>query len=297
MSAEGSYGIVSFEGDLAIKKFKHDDTLAFMVELFYLSFFKGCKGFCEIIDANVKEKTITMKRYDGSLSDLKIKLNRKERCVIAEKILNDILPAIDYLHNHGINHADIKCDNVFYSKMDGKYQFVLGDFSLTSVRNDRKTYGSLGFCDCLYADPDSNANKRQTDLWFFGITLWEFITGDYKACIPCENLMYQEDTSYLDIEFNFDFVKLTPRLRYHLKSLLKLNASDREIAPITKSFFGNNDEDYYGIVPKLTSIGIDMKTAMNIFENVMCNSSAVMKDYPIDNLNFSGKEIIKVLSA
>ena len=294
---EGAYGLVHFEGNSAIKEFKDKTGYEFYVELFYLSIFKGVEGICQIVDADPIERTITMKKYDGSLTMLSKILTLPERVKIADDIVKQILPVINLLHSRAINHADITPRNIFYIKNEDGYEFVLGDFSRASVTNEYKTYGSDQFGDTfLYTDPDRYSNNRESDRWYFGVTLWEFLIGSSCSIRPYEKLKYQVDNSFLDFRFNYPRIPITNYLNLHLRDLLQGCGDQRRVVEITNSFFDSRGRNRTYHVRNMEKTGLDARICRNIFETAISNNYYDSKKYGIPEIKIAGIKLIKALS-
>jgi serine/threonine protein kinase len=94
-------------------------------------------------------------------------------------ILGQVAEALDYAHQHGVVHRDIKPGNILVTD-DGRV--VLTDFGLAMLR-DRASQATLGnsFGTPEYIAPeqaiDSRAASPQSDIYALGVILYEMVTG------------------------------------------------------------------------------------------------------------------------
>lgn len=102
------------------------------------------------------------------------------------KLIGDVASGLAYLHSLDIVHHDIKPDNILRTASG---DFVITDFGIstkmrstlrrnsTRAMNQNTSGGSLP-----YMGPemftDSPQSIKATDIWAFGVTLYEIITGD-----------------------------------------------------------------------------------------------------------------------
>lgn len=96
--------------------------------------------------------------------------------------IEQVALGLQYLHAHSITHQDIKPDNILINS-DGQYLII--DFGIsTKTRNTlrKSTKGSVGGGTPWYMSIESwgteAPNIHARDIWAFGATLYEIITGD-----------------------------------------------------------------------------------------------------------------------
>lgn len=96
--------------------------------------------------------------------------------------IEQVALGLQYLHAHSITHQDIKPDNVLINS-DG--QFLIIDFGIsTKTRNTlrKSNKGTVGGGTPWYMSVESwgteSPNIHARDIWAFGATLYEIITGD-----------------------------------------------------------------------------------------------------------------------
>lgn len=275
---EGSYGIVYFNDKYAIKKFKNGGIHAFYVELFYLSILQNYSNICKIVDINFQEKTITMDKYEGNLHDLALILNEEDRINISKRLIHQIYPILNILHSRGINHSDITPRNIFYKKLNEEYQFFLGDFSRASVNNREKTYFPENFGEnFIYIDPDQDSTNIDSDLWCFGVTLYQFISNNFENTI-------------LDIN------KINDIYLYNsLKQFLNKTGRERKAIVISNPFFDLNNRNQTYYVRNMENTGLSSKICNNIFNIAMNNEHFDDKNVLQINVNISGIKMIHAL--
>ncbi len=89
------------------------------------------------------------------------------------RFMRDTAQGLDYLHTHGIVHQDIKPENIL---IDDDDNYVLTDFGISNQSNAKNTYGTPA-----YKGPEryqSDETIPESDIWSFGATVFEMITGD-----------------------------------------------------------------------------------------------------------------------
>lgn len=104
-----------------------------------------------------------------------------------EKIFNDLIGALLFLHNNGYLHRDIKPENIFLGKTNEEESLhaFLGDFGFTCKTTDeeqkRKAVGSPHYISPEYAQALQTSHKNPNiinlvttearDVWSLGLTL------------------------------------------------------------------------------------------------------------------------------
>ena len=102
------------------------------------------------------------------------------------RIIKDVASGLDYLHEIGVIHHDIKPDNILVNE---KGQFVITDFGIsvkfrsTLRRNSsREVQKNMTGGAISYMAPEmfteSAESVNATDIWALGATLYELMTGD-----------------------------------------------------------------------------------------------------------------------
>ncbi len=129
---------------------------------------------------------LVMRYYTGGNASKKIgEMNESE----IAKCISQIAGALYYLHSNDIVHQDIKPNNFL---LDQKGNYYLGDLGLSlKLRNTitrqtqlRSDAGRSGSTPAAYRAPelwekqDGKFPLKETDIWAFGASLYEMITGE-----------------------------------------------------------------------------------------------------------------------
>lgn len=141
---------------------------------------------CGIFD----KKPILEYIKDGSLADQfssKFRLTDKDTL----SILSDIASGLNYLHEKGLIHKDIKPDNILLEKIESGYRPVICDFG-TTVAKQAKTHHYAGTepylppeMVCYLAIKSRNIRKafneapitEAMDVWAFGHIIYQMTSG------------------------------------------------------------------------------------------------------------------------
>ncbi|MCP4213770.1 MAG: protein kinase [bacterium] len=131
---------------------------------------------------------IVMERLQESLTErVKFKPDGRMRPGEALKIIKQVSEALDYAHNEGVVHRDIKPDNIMFRK-DGTP--VVVDFGIARVLSldsrSRLTTVGMILGTPNYMSPEQCKGEildGQSDFYSLGVVLYEILTGEvpYKA--------------------------------------------------------------------------------------------------------------------
>lgn len=127
--------------------------------------------------------TVTEFMANGSLRNVLLKkdrsLDRRRKLVVAM----DAAFGMEYLHLKNIVHFDLKCDNLLVNLRDPQRPICkVGDFGLSRIkRNTLVSGGVRGTLPWMAPELLNGSSSRvseKVDVFSFGITLWEILTGE-----------------------------------------------------------------------------------------------------------------------
>lgn len=182
-----------FERDVAIKVFKHEDEgmlRRFMREAKLMASLRNpylmpVYDMGETVIGGLSRYYIVMPFMEGGTLRARIKrspLSLEDAC----RDLREIASALDYMHQQGIIHRDIKSSNVL---LNAEGRCYLSDFGIARTTTDATQMTStgevLGTVD--YIAPELFESERKadarSDFYSLGVLLFEMVTGQvpFKA--------------------------------------------------------------------------------------------------------------------
>jgi len=128
---------------------------------------------------------------------LKQHLDRVRRCPVSDtlRIANDLLSALEYAHDQGIVHRDVKPENIVLSPRGA----VLVDFGIAkavaSSGNDRLTRSGFAVGTSAYMSPEQISGAEdiecRSDLYSLGCVLFECLAGRPPFEDPFDEIVLQ----------------------------------------------------------------------------------------------------------
>jgi serine/threonine protein kinase len=147
----------------------------------------GHPNIVEVITAGVTEDDLrlpyfVMERLEGQ--SLRIVLEKKGQLELAHAyhIAIDLLEALDFAHDKGVIHRDVKPDNIFLHRTTtGVTVTKLLDFGIVSLLHETNRETAGRFLGTLrYAAPEQLTGKKptpKTDIYAAAIVLYEMVAG------------------------------------------------------------------------------------------------------------------------
>jgi serine/threonine protein kinase len=130
----------------------------------------------EVIGTKTKIYIVMDYVSGGQLSD-KMSCAKKLDESEARKLFQQLIDAVDYCHNRGVYHRDLKPDNLL---LDSKGNIKVSDFGLSALRKHGDMLTTACGSPC-YVAPELLANKGYdgavADVWSCGVILFEMLAG------------------------------------------------------------------------------------------------------------------------
>lgn len=177
---------------------------------------------------------LVMKFCDGGSLDKKIGKMTAEELTDA---VTQITSGLEYLHNSGIVHQDIKPANILIDKSSGKTIYVLSDFGISSKTKTRLSHSvnlknqGTSMTEA-YAPPEKFSSKkadrkpdRKGDIFSFGISIYELATGS----MPFDELSTGRQLQYEGAEVDFSEIQ-DEKLRRITELCMQADKEDRPSA-------------------------------------------------------------------
>ena len=160
----------------------------------------------------------------GSLNDyIKNPAIPKLREDQAATIFAQIVAAVDYCHERGVVHRDLKPHNVLITKFP---QIKIADFGLCGYIEKGQKMNTFCGTQCYNAPECLMKNEydaKQSDVWSLGVILYEMVTGSHPWNTSNVNAMIQQ---IIKAKFVVP-PTVTAACDELIKSMLKLRPADR----------------------------------------------------------------------
>jgi serine/threonine protein kinase len=168
-----------------------DSTMAMESEIMKRADHKNVVGLHELYETRSSKWYVLEMATAGTLQcTLALQENYSEELVA--RSFKQVLLGVQYLHDMGVVHRDLKQDNILCSiqDVDGEAQLVpkITDFGLSTVidvpssSQSRKSYNKLkqmwGTRENFAPEVYSRAYGPQADVWALGCVLYELLTGE-----------------------------------------------------------------------------------------------------------------------
>lgn len=145
-----------------------------------------------------------------------------------EKLMIQLLKALDFAHAHQIIHRDIKPENIF---VDKNINLKLGDFGLALSTEDNfvtNPYSIVGTPSYMSPEQVRGAKlNNQSDLFSAGVVLFEMFTGKNPFLKDNVSLTLNEIIGFDEEYLKTEIEKLPESLRKILTRLLQKNLTKR----------------------------------------------------------------------
>lgn len=174
----------------------------------------------------------------ANAGDLKVYARANPGAPQIKRFLREVLLGLDYLHNHGIIHRDLKAQNILLLERAGQLTAKISDFGISKNMSSEDTRSSSMLVGTIeYMAPEQFNPKKfgiggkihpNVDLWGFGVMVHELLTdqtpfGKRGGETTAEQIM----ASILSPELPEDIDKLQEPFRTIVKKCLVANAKDR----------------------------------------------------------------------
>ncbi len=182
-----------------------------------------CFSIMELIEGTALEKILASK---GNISDLPELIS----------IISQLLDGLEYAHNMGVIHRDLKPDNILKrDDIPGTHIKIL-DFGLAKLQEDlqRLTKSGVVLGSPAYMSPEQCMGEEmdcRSDIYSLGVILFEMLTGKlpYEENAPVSMMQAHCDEDRLPLTLTAANLK-TPSiltLQYIITKMLAYSPSDR----------------------------------------------------------------------
>src|SRR6266567_1157138 len=135
--------------------------------------------------------TVTPFVPSGTLTDLLERVGGKLSAMQALPIMQQLCTAVQYAHDHDLNHGNIKPTNIFIAA-DG--HVLLSDFGIARGFDDsQQSLTRVGWGSAEYASPEQSLGvlRRSSDIYASGVLLFRMLAGQppFTGQTPVEVLL------------------------------------------------------------------------------------------------------------
>lgn len=228
ISNKGSFADIICNNKKIIKKYKNSlHTNYYYNEINFFLYLQDTNLVTKIINFDIVELSITMEKYDKDVEDLLFELKDENEIYHIVKTINIMLYVLYY--KYGVEHNDMKYNNIVYKKVNDVYQFAFIDFSFSHIlQKIPMIYGenesfieneNFEFFENIFNDNSYIINIPRYQNWL-GSNLTQYIslnkslgsTKDLRTLyLDLERIVKKKKidiTSYQNL-FTFDFLTFT----------------------------------------------------------------------------------------
>ncbi|KAL1488545.1 hypothetical protein ABEB36_015009 [Hypothenemus hampei] len=159
-----------------------------------------------------------------------------------------ILMGLDHVHEKGIVHRDLKCENIFITGKD-KNVLKIGDFGISKLMSNNYFANTI-IGTCNYAAPeicDGKPYNNKTDIWALGCILYELCALEKMFQGTVTNVVLSIAKGKIK---SINTRKYGKQMQELLNLLLKTDPAQR---PDTKSIMALGD-----VFPSLYSLSVSL---------------------------------------
>eukprot|EP00873_Tetraselmis_striata_P002057 jgi/Tetstr1/422321/TSEL_013164.t1 len=109
----------------------------------------------------------------------------------SRSIFRQLLAAVQYMHNHGVVHRDLKNDNIMFAKKDDFSSVTVVDFGFACRTGGKRMSGCLGTPKYVAPEVLRSEGKskdftygKECDVWSLGVVLYILLSG-YPPFMSC----------------------------------------------------------------------------------------------------------------
>ena len=148
------------------------------------------------------------------------------------RICMQLISLVKRLHNHGIVHMDIKCENLLVS-MDEIPKLTIIDFALSMIVYDNNTYYHNVVGTKNYCSPEMYFRRKylpkSNDIWSVGVVIYIILSGGFHPFTYKHNI--SKRSFYKNIIRKIRYGNIDPRIAGVLKCVFlperkRLTATD-----------------------------------------------------------------------
>ena len=154
----------------------------------------------------------------------------------AFRYISHLITAVDYLHQHGIIHGDIKPSNLVTNDKD---QLVLIDFGFAcKSETDSRGHGSPSYIAPERVNKEVCTNK--VDIWAIGVVFYVFVVGRTPFGSNVQGTLYSR---IISLDYSIPGY-LSHRAIMFLSSILRVDPKDRPSITQLKDLYVVTEEGY-----------------------------------------------------